>query len=200
MGLVGADPRNVGGEQYCRWVAPWCRWRHCLDGLALHAGRAMIARGIEAGYPGAAARLSVVCAPDAGIARTAAGAPGMPLWVLAHRSLARCQALLPEGSPYRRWRTLAVRWPGAGCRGGRLRARPASITGRSWPDVIGPLRQSGLEDLVGNKLRSHLRSGSIARNLDSSKTPIGRRQSADELSTIGDQGIGRPSAPSIPRR
>jgi hypothetical protein len=200
LGAIGANPNDVG-------VNNWqdAAGRSIGTGMAgmlgpYAAGRAMIARGVDSGLPGAAARLFGGPAPaDAGIARTALGAAGnAAIGAGAGAAGYGAEAMLPEGSQYRPLANFGGQMAGGGVVAGGLAAAKGGINygAGMLRDVLGPMRQGSLEEIVGNKLQSAASDpAALARNLpgegETPPQPLVPGSMPTTFQASGDQGIGR---------
>lgn len=204
MGLVGADPRNiVAGNEVDRLARAAGAGAVGMAAPYL-AGRAMIAGGLDSGYPGAVARAFGGPAPaDAGALRTTLGAAGnAAVGTTAGAAGQGAEDLLPENSPWRPLANFAGQMLGGGLvAGGMGAARSGMNYGAGLArDTLGPMRLPIVERLTGNQLdriaANRLFAASsdpyaLAERLDVANPELvaGSRPTTPQLT--GDQGIGR---------
>ncbi len=210
MGMVGADPRQVGQNNWQDTAARTVG----SDAMAMVApymgARAAIARGFGAAVPTASGAVSSAPATipetavqmfgslapvNAGLARTALGAAGNAA-IGAGGSVAGqgMEAMLPEGSPYRPLANFGGQMLGGGLVAGGMGLGKAGINyaGDQLRESLGPMFENYRKGIVGEKLRTNATDPyAAAQALDAANPQLvpGSKPTTYQLS--GDQGLGQ---------
>jgi hypothetical protein len=210
MGLIGADPRNVGVNDTGDMLARAAGGGAVGMAAPYMAGRALIAGGVGAAAPTAEGAISSAPptmtgtvaqmvggsgAPDAGILKTGLGAASnAAVGGAAALGGQGAEALLPPDSPYRPLANMGGQMFGGGALAALTGAARAGVNYgvNQVQDMMRPMSQAGREAIVGQRLRdaaSDLPAAQTALDAQPSQLVPGSLPTTFQLA--GDQGLGQ---------